>query len=509
MKGEKYYNICLLCYLKALGTMCGVIGIFSNSSVFRDLYQGLLSIQHRGQDAAGIITYDGRFHTKKGNGLVRDIFTAEHAQRLTGNIGLGHTRYPTIGGGRGEDAQPFQINSPFGIIMAHNGNVVNYAELKRLLFEKYHRLLNSDNDVEIILNVFAQELANQRVRTLKPEHIFKAVRGVFRKVKGSCSVVAYIAEQGLVAFRDPYGIKPLVYGVRRDGILPSCAVASESVTLNTMNFGEIKDIGAGQAIFIDRARHLHSSQIARCPHSPCLFEWVYFARPDSFIDKVNVYRCRVNLGRLLADEIKKDRLHIDVVVPVPDSARDAAIEIARRLDLKYSEALVKNRYIGRTFIMPVDSERISTVRTKLNPIASEFKGKDVLLVDDSIVRGNTSRAIIKMVRDCGAKHVYFASYSPPLRYPCVYGIDMQTRTEFVARHANAEQVAKKIGADKVIYQTLDNLKKAVQMENKKLKNFCAACFDGCYITGDITPEMLKIIEKERKTVRDNQLELNI
>jgi amidophosphoribosyltransferase len=489
--------------------MCGVIGIFSNSSVFRDLYQGLLSIQHRGQDAAGIITYDGRFHTKKGNGLVRDIFTAEHSHRLTGHIGLGHTRYPTIGGGRGEDAQPFQVNSPFGIVMAHNGNVVNYAELKQLLSEKYHRLLNSDNDVESILNVFAQELASQRARRLKPEHVFKAVRGVFNKVRGSYSVVAYIAEQGLVAFRDPYGIKPLVYGVRRDGLLPSYAVASESVTLNIMNFGEIRDVEAGQAIFIDQARRFHSRQLARCPHSPCLFEWVYFARPDSFIDEVNVYRCRVNLGRLLADEVKKQNFHIDVVVPVPDSARDAAIEIARRLNLKYSEALVKNRYIGRTFIMPVDSERASSVRAKLNPIASEFKGKDVLLVDDSIVRGNTSRAIINMVRECGAKHVYFAAYSPPLRHPCVYGIDMQTRTEFVARQSSAEQVARKIDADKVIYQTLDNLKKAVRMENKKLKHFCAACFDGCYITGDITPEMLQTIEKERKTIQDGQLELNI
>jgi amidophosphoribosyltransferase len=489
--------------------MCGVIGIFSNGHVFRDLYQGLLAIQHRGQDAAGIITYDGRFHTKKGNGLVRDIFTAEHTQRLTGNIGLGHTRYPTIGGGRGEDAQPFQVNSPFGIIMAHNGNVVNYAELKKLLFEKYHRLLNSDNDVESILNVFAQELADQKVRTLRPEHVFKAVAGVFKKVKGSYSVVAYIAEQGLVAFRDPYGIKPLVYGVRRDGILPSYAVASESVSLNIMNFSEIKDIEAGQAVYIDRARNFHSRRIARRPHSPCLFEWVYFARPDSFIDDANVYRCRVNLGRLLAEEIKKQNLHIDVVVPVPDSARDAAIEIARKLDLKYREALVKNRYIGRTFIMPADSERKTSVRTKLNPIAGEFKDKDVLLVDDSIVRGNTSRAIIEMARDCGARHVYFAAYSPPLRYPCVYGIDMQTRTEFVARHSDVEQIAKKIGADRVIYQTLDNLKKAVRMENNKLRNFCAACFDGCYVTGDVTPEMLKTIEKERKAIQEGQLELNI
>lgn len=489
--------------------MCGVLGLYSTREVFHDLYQGLLAMQHRGQDSAGIITYDGRFHTKKGNGLVRDIFTVEHAKRLQGHIGIGHTRYPTIGGCSGEDAQPFQVNSPFGIIMAHNGNVVNYAELKKLLFEKYHRLLNSDNDVESILNVFAQELAEQNVRELRPEHIFKAVKGVYSKVIGSYSVVAYIAEQGLVAFRDPFGIKPLVWGVRRDGVVPSYAIGSESVSLNIMNFGEIKNIAAGQAIFIDRVRNVHMKQIARSPHSPCLFEWVYFARPDSFIDEVNVYRCRINLGRLLADEIKKHNLHIDVVVPVPDSARDAAIEIALKLNLPYREALVKNRYIGRTFIMPVASERQGSVRTKLNPIAAEFKDKDVLLVDDSIVRGNTSKTIIEMVRECGARHVYFAAYSPPLRHPCVYGIDMQTRTEFVARDRNFDEIAKKIGADKVIYQTLHNLKKAVSLENPKLKHFCAACFDGNYVTGDVTPEMLKKIEKERKDAQESQLELNI
>ncbi|MFP4082063.1 MAG: amidophosphoribosyltransferase [Candidatus Aminicenantes bacterium] len=489
--------------------MCGVVGIFGNEDVFKDIYQGLLAIQHRGQDSAGIITYDGRFHVKKGNGLVRDIFTAENVQRLKGNTGLGHTRYPTIGGGRGEDAQPFLVNSPFGIIMAHNGNVINYSQLKRVLFEKYHRLLNSDNDVEVILNVFAQELAEQKTKSLRPQNVFKAAEGVFKKVKGSYSVVAYIAEQGLVAFRDPYGIKPLAYGTRDDGLLTSYAVASESVSLNIMNFSDIKNVEAGQVLFIDKNRRLHKRKITHCPHTPCLFEWVYFARPDSFIDKVNVYDCRVNLGRLLADEIRKHNLEIDVVVPVPDSARDAAIEIARKLNLKYREALVKNRYIGRTFIMPADQARKTSVRHKLNPITSELKGKKVLLVDDSIVRGNTSRAIIQLVRECGARKVYFASYSPPLRFPCVYGIDMQTKTEFVARSANTAQVAKKIGADKVIYQSLQSLKKAVRMGNKDLAEFCGACFDGVYPTGDVTPELLKEIEKERKLAQDRQLELEI
>lgn len=488
--------------------MCGVIGIMGNTEVFRDLYQGLLAIQHRGQDAAGIITYDGRFHTKKGNGLVRDIFTPDHLQRLSGNIGIGHTRYPTIGGGRSEDAQPFQVNSPFGIIMGHNGNVINYRELKKELFEKYHRLLNSDNDVELILNVFAEELAAQKTRMLRPHHVYKAVAGVFKKVKGSYSVVGYIAEQGLVAFRDPFGIKPLVLGIRRDGILPSYAVASESVSLNILNFTEIRDVGAGEVIFIDQQRRLHRKKLTNSPHTPCLFEWVYFARPDSFIDQVNVYDSRVNLGRFLAEEIRKHNLEIDVVVPIPDSSRDAAIEIARILNLKYREALVKNRYIGRTFIMPSTDQRRSSVRQKLNPIASEFKGKNVLLVDDSIVRGNTSRAIIELVRECGAKKVYFASYSPPLRFPCVYGIDMQTRTEFIARNADFEEIARKIGADKVIYQTLDSLKRAVQMGNPKLKHFCGACFDGNYPTGDVTAEVLEKIEEERKLAQQ-QLELNI
>jgi amidophosphoribosyltransferase len=489
--------------------MCGVIGLYGNADVFRDLYQGLLSIQHRGQDSAGIVTYNGRFHTKKGNGLIQDIFSPENLERLRGPIGIGHTRYPTIGGGRGDDAQPFLVTSPFGIVMAHNGNIINYRQLRRELFEKYHRLLNSDNDVEAVLNVFAEELAAQRTKRLTPRNIYKAVEGVFRKAKGSYSVVAYIAEQGMVAFRDPFGIKPLVYGLRRDGLVPSYAFASESVALNIMGFTEVRNVQAGEVLFLDQGRTLHRRQVGGCPHSPCLFEWVYFARPDSFIDNVNVYLCRVELGRLLADEVRKHNLKIDVVVPVPDSARDAAVEIARELNLKYREALVKNRYIGRTFIMPAEEKRRDSVRWKLNPIASEFKGKNVLLVDDSIVRGNTSRAIVELVRECGARKVYFAIYSPPLRYPCVYGIDMQTRTEFVARGADADKVAKKIGADKVIYQPLENLIAAVRAQNPKLSHFCSACFSGVYPTGDVTPEVLKEIEKERHGVRDDQMELEI
>lgn len=489
--------------------MCGVIGLWGNDHVVRDLYQGLLAIQHRGQDSAGIVTYDGRFHTVKGNGLVRDLFTPESIARLTGDVGLGHTRYPTVGGGTGEDAQPFEVNSPFGIVMAHNGNVTNYKELKAELFAKHRRLLSSDCDVEVILNIFAVELARTGVRELAPEHVFKAVEAVYRAVHGSYAVVAYIAGQGLLAFRDPHGIKPMSYGVRRDGLRPAYAFASETVALNVMGFSDIVDVKPGQAVFIDRDRKVHARRLARGPHTPCLFEWVYFARPDSFIDRANVYKVRVHLGNSLADEIRKRRLKIDVVVPVPDSARDAAIEIARKLDLKYSEALVKNRYIGRTFIMPADDKRKSSIRLKLNPIASEVRGKNVLLVDDSIVRGNTSRAIVEMVRECGARKVFFAAYSPPLRFPCVYGIDMQTSREFVARDADEKLVAKRIGADEVIYQTLASLKKAVQKENPKLARFCGACFDGVYPTGDVSEDVLRAIEHDRRDHQAAQLELEL
>ena len=488
--------------------MCGVVGIIGNEDVFGDLYQGLLAIQHRGQDSAGMITYDGLFHIKKGNGLVQDIFTADHARRLGGNIGIGHTRYPTIGGGGGEDAQPFLVGSPYGIIMAHNGNVFNYTELRENIFKEHKRHLNSFNDVEIILNIFAYKLAELEMEDLTPEHVFAAVDEVFKVVQGSYSVVAYIADKGMIAFRDPYGIKPLVYGTRKDGIKPSYGFGSESVSLNLMNFEDINNIGPGEVVFIDHERRLFKKRLSSCPHTPCLFEWVYFARPDTLIDDVNVYECRVSLGRFLAEEIKKENLKIDVVVPVPDSARDAAVEIARTLDLPYREALVKNRYIGRTFIMPGNEKRKISVRQKLNPIASEFKGKRVLLVDDSIVRGNTSKAIIHMVRECGAKKVYFASYSPPLRHPCVYGIDMQTKQDFVARGVDAEEVARRIGADKVIYQSLEALEEAVRLQNPRLTHTCGACFSGKYPTGDVTPEVLDRIQADRE--RDaKQLELNI
>lgn len=484
--------------------MCGVIGLYSNKDVIRDLYKGILAIQHRGQDAAGIITYDGRFHTKKGNGLINDIFNDKNIHRLTGPVGIGHTRYPTIGGGGGEDAQPFFVNSPFGIIMVHNGNVVNYNELRDTLFKQHRRILVSDNDVETILNIFAQELASVENDDLTPDDIFAAVKGVFAKVKGSYSVIAYIAEQGLVAFRDPHGIRPLVYGSRLDNSVLDYAIASESVTLDMMGFSDIKNIAPGQALFIDRKQNIFTRSVLRKTHNPCLFEWVYFARPDSVIENVNVSRCRINLGHLLAEQIKQAGLDIDVVVPVPDSARDAAIEIARTLHLKYREALVKNRYIGRTFIMPSEKSRQSSIRQKLNPIASEMANKNVLLVDDSIVRGNTSRAIIEMVRECGADKVFFASCSPPLRHPCVYGIDMQTHTEFVAAQASIQQVEQKINADKVIYQSLESLKKAVRMENDQITEFCAACFDGKYPTGDITPELLKKIGQEREDIQEKQ-----
>jgi len=489
--------------------MCGVIGLYSNQDIIQDLYKGILAIQHRGQDAAGIITYDGRFHTKKGNGLINDIFNDKNIKRLKGPVGIGHTRYPTIGGGSGGDAQPFFANPPFGIVMVHNGNVTNYNELRDLLFKQHRRILISDNDVETILNIFAQELAEVDTAEIKPDDIFAAVKGVYTKVKGSYSVIAYIAEQGLVAFRDPHGIRPLVYGTRQDNSVPSYAVASESVTLDMMGFSNKKNIAPGQVLFIDRDRNIFTRNVLSKTHTPCLFEWVYFARPDSFIDDVNVSRCRINLGRLLAEQIKQADLDIDVVIPVPDSARDAAIEIARALHLQYREALVKNRYIGRTFIMPSDKSRKSSIRQKLNPIASEMANKNVLLVDDSIVRGNTSRAIIEMVRECRANKVFFASCSPPLRHPCVYGIDMQTHTEFIAAQSTIKQIEQKIKADKVIYQSLESLKQAVHMENNNITEYCAACFDGNYPTGDITPELLQKIGAERAAIQENQRRTNL
>jgi amidophosphoribosyltransferase len=478
--------------------MCGVLGIFSTEPVIGKLYNGLLTLQHRGQDSAGILTYDDHFHLKKGNGLVRDIFDEHNIARLKGTVGIGHTRYPTVGGGSVEDSQPFWINHPFGIAAVHNGNVMNFLDLKKELSEKSHKIINSSNDVEVILNVFAEALEKTTVHDISPENIFNAIRQVYKRVKGAYAVIMYIANQGMVAFRDPYGVRPLLFGIDRRQLLPGFAFASESVSLDLLGFSEIRDVQPGSAIFIDQNRIVHEKKLQAAPFRPCIFEYIYFARPDSYLNKINVYQARVDLGKKLARQIKRSDLSIDVVVPVPDSSRPAAIEIARMLKLKYREGLVKNRYIGRTFIMPGDQLREKSIRHKLNPIAEVFLDKNVLIIDDSIVRGNTSRLIIKMVRQAGAKNVYFASYSAPLTNPCVYGIDMQTKAEFIAANSSLAEIAIKIGADRVIYLDIHAMERAVKKQNPGIHSFCKACFSGQYPSGDVSENFLEQIERERE-----------
>ncbi len=487
--------------------MCGVLGIFSTEPVIGQLYTGLLTLQHRGQDSAGILTYDGHYHLKKENGLVRDIFDEHHIARLKGTVGLGHTRYPTVGEGTGEDAQPFWLNHPFGIAAAHNGNVVNFFELKKELFEKSHKLINSNCDVEVILNVFAEALERPSRQDITPESVFNAVRHVYKRVKGAYSVVIHIADKGMVGFRDPYGVRPLLFGSNRLQMLPAFAFASESVTLDLLGYSEIRDVPPGSAIFIDQNRAVHERKLQSAPFKPCIFEYIYFARPDSYLNRINVYQARVDLGRKLARRIQKSGMAIDVVVPVPDSSRPAAIEIARLLKLKYREGLVKNRYIGRTFIMPGDQARRNSIRQKLNPIADVFQGKNVLIVDDSIVRGNTSRSIIQMVRQAGARSVYFVSYSAPLTNPCVYGIDMQTKSEFIASGVQPDEIAARIGADRVLFQDNHDMEQAVRRQNPAIRSFCTACFTGKYPTGDVSRNYLEQIEQEREQLKLKQKEL--
>ncbi|MCX6554564.1 MAG: amidophosphoribosyltransferase [Candidatus Aminicenantes bacterium] len=488
--------------------MCGILGIYSSEPVIGKLYNGLLTLQHRGQDSAGIMTYDDHFHLKKGNGLVRDIFDERNIARLKGNVGIGHTRSPTVGVGSVEDSQPFWVNHPFGIAAVHNGNVMNFMDLKKDLFATSHIIINSNNDVEVILNVFAEALEKTTVREITPENIFNAIRHVFKIVKGAYSVILYIANRGMVAFRDPYGVRPLLFGIDRKQMIPGYAFASESVSLDLLGFTEIRDVPPGAAIFIDQNRTVHEKKLKTAPFRPCIFEYIYFARPDSYLNKINVYQARVDLGKNLARQIKQSGLDIDVVVPVPDSSRPAAIEIARSLKLKYREGLVKNRYIGRTFIMPGEQQRERSIRHKLNPIADVFLGKKVLLVDDSIVRGNTSRLIIQMVRQAGAKNVYFASYSAPLTHPCVYGIDMQTKAEFIAANSTLEEIALKIGADRVIYLDIKAMERGVKKQNPKIRSFCKACFSGHYPSGDVSENFLVQIEKEREQNRLIQRDLS-
>ncbi len=468
--------------------MCGILGIYGKSNVVGELYPGLLAIQHRGQDAAGIITYDRRFNLKKGNGLLQNVFNEKNLKRLKGNLGIGHVRYPTVGGGGADDAQPFYLSVPYGIAMAHNGNLTNYLELRRELFRERFRHLNSNCDLEAILNVFADELMMQG--SFNKDSLFRAVGGVFRRAKGSYSVVGMIAERGFLAFRDPHGIKPLIFGKREEDL----CFTSESVALDALGYEVVRDVQPGEAIFIDRRRRFFNKRIEEKRHTPCIFEWVYFARPDSVIDGISVYEARLRLGRELAQQVKRRRIKVDVVIPVPDTARAAALSLAVSIGVDFREGLIKNRYIPRTFIMPGQELRVRAVKQKLNPIRSEIEGKRVLLVDDSIVRGNTSKEIINLVREAGAKKVYFAVCSPPLRYPCTYGIDMQTRGEFVARDKSIDEIGENIGADELIYQTLEGLLAGVGGGVRK--DFCCACFDSKYPT-PVSEDTFQRIEKER------------
>jgi amidophosphoribosyltransferase len=483
--------------------MCGIVGVVATTPVNQLLYDALLLLQHRGQDAAGIATADGnRFRMHKGSGLVRDVFRTRNMRSLPGNSGIAQVRYPTQGSAvSAEEAQPFYVNAPFGIMLAHNGNLTNWEQLKDEMFRIDRRHINTNSDSEVLLNVLAHEL--QLVSeglSLDPAAIFKAVAGVHRRVRGSYAVVAEIAGYGLLAFRDPYGIRPLCFGVLETDLGTEFMVASESVALDGMGFRLVRDVAPGEAIFIDFDQRFYSMQCADNPSlNPCIFEYVYLARPDSLMDGVSVYSARLRLGEYLAEQVRAQVPlgDIDVVMPIPDSSRPAAMQLANRLNLSYREGFIKNRYIGRTFIMPGQAVRKKSVRQKLNAIGVEFKGKNVLLVDDSIVRGTTSQEIVQMARDAGARKVYFASSAPPVRFPNVYGIDMPTRSELIAASRDDEAIRREIGADALIYQQIDDLKRAVRDCNPRLTNFEASCFDGVYITGDVTPEYLDRIERAR------------
>src|SRR6267378_268820 len=502
--------------------MCGIVGAVTHTPVNQLLYDSLLLLQHRGQDAAGIVTSEGPvFHMYKAPGYVRDVFRTRNMRELTGNAGIGHCRYPTAGSASSElESQPFYVNSPFGITLGHNGNLTNSEALKRELFQLDFRHVNTNSDSEVLLNVLALELerAAQHHR-LDPDAIFKAVAGVHKRCRGAYAVVAMIAGYGMLAFRDPFGIRPLIIGRNRTDEGPEYIVASESVALTAFGFELVRDILPGEAVFVDEGGTLYNRQCAAKPVlAPCIFEYVYLARPDSVIEGVSVYEARLHMGRQLAEKIKRTMpgLKVDVVIPVPDTSRPSALEIAHGLNVTYREGFIRNRYIGRTFIMPGQTIRKKSVRQKLSVVGLEFKGKNVMIVDDSIVRGTTGREIVQMAREAGANKVFFASAAPPVRFPNVYGIDMPTRAELIATGRNEEQVAREIGADAVIYQDLDALKDAVRAVNPKLTQFETSCFDGVYITGDVTSEYLASIELQRDANRqeseedseNNQLDLN-
>jgi len=481
--------------------MCGIAGIVSHKNVNQDLYDALTVLQHRGQDAAGIVTCEnGRLHLRKDNGLTRDVFTTEQMMKLKGNMGIAHIRYPTAGCSNSAEAQPFYVNSPFGVTLAHNGNLTNTEKLKKELFIEDQRHLNTDSDSEVLLNIFAHELQQIGKLQLNKDDIFNAVKGVHRRCKGAYAVVVMIPNIGMVGFRDPHGIRPIVFGERKSEQGTEFMIASESVALDALGYDLTRDIKPGEAVFIEKSGTLYTQQCAEnIDHCPCIFEYVYFARPDSIIDNISVYKARLRMGEKLATKVLNEwpDHDIDVVIPIPDTSRTSALEMANKLGVKFREGFIKNRYIGRTFIMPGQQMRKKSVRQKLNAIGLEFEGKNVLLVDDSIVRGTTSEQIIQMARDAGAKKVYFASAAPAVRYPNVYGIDMPAAHELIAHKRTEEEIGKEIGADKMIYQDLEDLIDAVRKGNTTINHFDTSCFDHKYITGDIDDAYLQNIEALR------------
>lgn len=481
--------------------MCGILGIVGKTNVNQALYDALIVLQHRGQDAAGIVTCkDNKLFLRKDNGLVRDVFHTRHMQRLVGNYGIGHVRYPTAGSSSSAEAQPFYVNSPYGITLAHNGNLTNVEQLSKEIYASDLRHVNTTSDSEVLLNAFAHELAKSKTLHLAPDDIFDAVTALYRRCRGGFAVVSMILGHGIVAFRDPHGIRPIVYGHRQTELGTEYMVASESVALDVSGFTLIRDLAPGEALYITENGELFTKQCVEVEKfTPCIFEYVYLARPDSIMDGISVYKSRLKMGEKLAEKILRERPNhdIDVVIPIPDTSRTSALELANHLGVKFREGFMKNRYIGRTFIMPGQAERKKSVRQKLNAIDLEFKDKNVLLVDDSIVRGTTCKQIVQMARDAGAKKVYFCSAAPAVRYPNVYGIDMPSVHELIAHNRTTEEVADLIGTDWLIYQDLEDLKEAVRFEGSDVHDFDCAVFDGHYVTGDVNAEYLNHIEEER------------
>ncbi len=481
--------------------MCGIVGIVAKSYVNQTIFDALTVLQHRGQDAAGMVTCEGnRFFLRKDNGLVNEVFRTRHMKRLAGNVGIGHVRYPTAGSSSSAEAQPFYVNSPYGIALAHNGNLTNADELADQMFRADLRHINTTSDSEVLLNVFAHELQRQGKLQPQAEDMFSAVRRVHERCKGGYAAVAVITGYGILAFRDPNGIRPLTYGKRETAEGTEYMVASESVALDISGFKRVRDIAPGEAIYIDMDGNVFTQQCSdHTQLTPCLFEFVYLARPDSIIDDVSVHKSRMRMGKRLADKVLRERPDhdIDVVIPIPDTSRTSAMEMAKELNVTYREGFIKNRYIGRTFIMPGQTQRARSVRRKLNPIGLEFQDKVVMLVDDSIVRGTTSGQIVQMARDAGAKKVYFASAAPAVKYPNVYGIDMPAADELIAHGRTDEEVCAEIGCDWLLYQDLQDLKECVSEGNKVIENFDTCVFDGQYVTGDVDSEYLNRLSMAR------------